>query len=454
MIFTPEPYQSHIRDFLLASPRAYLLAGMGLGKTASTLSALYELFRDGDIRSALIVAPVRVARLTWPNEVRKWDQFRWMKTEILTGQAPSGHAQLYLINYERLHQLKHLRFCDVVVFDEITRAKNPKSKRIKAFSPLLKHHRRWGLTGTPRPNSLMELFGQVRLLDDGQRLGRSFAQFRDTWFTPTDYMKYNWVPKPGAEETIYKRVADISLTLRSSDYLDIADTVVEDIEVTLPDSATELYETLEKELLVLVNDSEIVAPSAATLVNKLLQVCGGSVYDETGKTVAIHDAKIAALKKLLGKPSAHGERTIVFTNYIHERERVVAATGGTDASKVKGDIESGWNNGSLRSPLVADPRSLGHGLNLQSGHAVVWYSPTWSREQYDQANARVARKGQTEVPLVYRLIAKDTIDEAVVETLREKGDGQAQMLSLLRNLQSLRSDGENCKTDDVTDLAA
>jgi SNF2 family DNA or RNA helicase len=436
VIFTPEPYQSSIRDFLLAQKRAYLVAGMGLGKTASTLAALYKLFRDGEIRSALIVAPVRVARLTWPNEVRKWEGFRWMKAEILTGQAPSGKAQLYLVNYERLHQLQHLKFCDVVVFDEITRAKNPKSKRIKAFSPLLKHHRRWGLTGTPRPNSLMELFGQVRLLDGGERLGRSFSQFRNAWFTPTDYMEYNWVPKPGAEDAIYKRIADLTLTLRASDYLDVPDTIVEDIEIALPESATEMYETLEKELLVTIADSEIVAPSAATLVNKLLQVCGGSVYDEGRKPVFIHDAKLSALKKLL--TSLGDARVIVFTNYVHERERVVEATGGTDAAKVKGDIETLWNSGKLASPLVADPRSLGHGLNLQSGHVVVWYSPTWSREQYD--HARVARKGQTEQPLVYRIICRDTIDEAVVETLREKGDGQAQMLLLLHNLQSLRSE--------------
>ena len=174
MILKLEPYQVELRDFLLSHDRAYTNVGLGLGKTASTLDALNHLFMDGAIRSALVVAPLRVARMTWPNEIKKWSQFRWMKSEILAGQPPSGKAQIYLINYERLAQLKSLEFCDVVIFDEITKAKNPASLRIKAIRPLLKHHRRWGLTGTPRPNSLLELFAQVRLIDDGVRLGKAF----------------------------------------------------------------------------------------------------------------------------------------------------------------------------------------------------------------------------------------------------------------------------------------
>lgn len=437
MHFSAEPYQVLIRDFLLSHPRALGIVGLGMGKTASTLSALHHLFRDGEIRSALIVAPLRVANLTWPNEVFKWDEFRWMRVERLTNKKPSGRSQLYTINYERLPSLKALSFCDVVVFDEITRAKNPKSKRVKAFQPLLKNHRRWGLTGTPRPNSLMELFAQIRILDDGQRLGRSFSAFRDAWFQKADYMGYTWNPREGAEDKVYQRISDLSLTLRSSDYLDLPDTIVEDVEVTLPVNVRDTYETLEKELLALIGDREIVAPSAAALVNKLLQICGGCVYDESKAAVNVHDAKIEALRKILR--DSGDENVIVFTNYIHERERVAAAVGGTDAAKFKGDIETAWNSGKIKT-LVADPRSLGHGLNLQKGgRTIVWYSPTWSREYYDQANARVARKGQSEQPLVYRIICKDTVDEAVIETLREKGDGQAQMLAVLKNLAALKA---------------
>lgn len=434
MIFKAEPYQDIMIKHLLDRERALEIVGLGLGKTVSTLAALNELFLDGAIRSALVVAPLRVANMTWPNEVRKWDFSRWMRVESLRGRSPSGKAQLYTINYESLPRLTDLSFCDVAIFDEITRAKNPKSERIKALVPLLKHHRRWGLTGTPRPNSLLELFAQVRLLDDGQRLGKSFHQFQRTWFHPTDYLEYNWEPNPGAEERIYEKIHDLALTLRASDYSDQPDTVVEDVEIALPEQARDMYKELEKELLVACGDEgDVVAQNAAALVNKLLQIAGGTVYNETRGAIQVHDGKIKALKRLLVEIG--DENTIIFTNYIHERERVCAAIGGTDAAKFRGDIEDAWNSGSIKH-LVADPRSLGHGLNLQKGgRNVVWFSPTWSREYYDQANARVARKGQTEIPRVYRLLCSGTMDDVVVEVLREKDLGQKAMLEILTNFR-------------------
>lgn len=368
MKFTPEPYQILMKDHLLQNDRAYSNVGLGLGKTASTLSALNELFMDGAIRAALVVAPIRVARLAWPNEIAKWDQFKWMKTEILQGNRPSGKAQIYLINYERLQQLTNLDFCDVVVFDEITKAKNPKSKRIKAIAGLMTKQRRWGLTGTPRPNSLLELFGQVRLIDGGQRLGRTFSGYRDCYFYPTDYMRYNWVPKKDSKDRIYQRISDITITLRSSDYLDVADTVLEDIEVTLPSAAQEAYDELEKDFLTVTADGVVTAKNAAVLAGKLHQMCGGNLYSEDRTVVPIHDVKIEALVKLLKDLK---ENVLVACNYVHERDRVCAGLAAAglkpvDASKFKGDIEQAWNSGVIRT-LVADPRSLGHGLNLQQG---------------------------------------------------------------------------------------
>ena len=439
MKFTPEPYQILMKDHLLQNDRAYSNVGLGLGKTASTLSALNELFMDGAIRAALVVAPIRVARLAWPNEIAKWDQFKWMKTEILQGKPPSGKAQIYLINYERLQQLTNLDFCDVVVFDEITKAKNPKSKRIKAIAGLMTKHRRWGLTGTPRPNSLLELFGQVRLIDGGQRLGRTFSGYRDCYFYPTDYMRYNWVPKKDSKDRIYQRISDITITLRSSDYLDVADTVLEDIEVTLPSAAQEAYDELEKDFITLTANGVVTAKNAAVLAGKLHQMCGGNLYSEDRTVVPVHDAKIEALVKLLKDLK---ENVLVACNYVHERDRVCAALaaaglGPVDASKFKGNIEQAWNSGAIRT-LVADPRSLGHGLNLQQGgRTVVWYSPTWSRELYDQFNARLARKGQDKEPLLYRILCSGTIDEAIVQTLRDRGDDQREMADVMLNYRKL-----------------
>ncbi len=377
--------------------------------------------------------------MTWPNEIAKWDFCRWMKVASLRDKNPPDDAQIYVINYESLPRLQNLDDIDVIVFDEITKAKNPQSIRIKALKKLLIHRpeiRRWGLTGTPRPNSLLDLFGQVKLLDDGQRLGTAASSFKERFFHPTDYMRYNWVPNAGAEDTVYRMISDITLIQRSSDYTDQPDTVLEDIEVTLPEDAKAAYKKLEKDLLLILGKKEVVAKSAAALVTKLRQICGGFVYDEMRATVVIHDAKIKALKQVL---SGTKENVLIFTNFIHEREAVVAALGkgAVDAAKFRGDIEKEWNSGRIRW-LVADPASMGHGLNMQGGgRTTVWYSLNYSRELYDQANARVARKGQKNQPLLYRLLAKGTIDEAVAETLREKGLGQSEMLAMLHNLRKI-----------------
>lgn len=432
-----ETYQEEMRDFLLANERAYCTVGLGLGKTASTLSALNELFIDGAIRSALIVAPLRVARMTWPNEIQKWEQFQWMRVEHLRGNKPSQKAQIYLINYERLEEIIDLDFCDVVVFDEITRAKNHNSKRIKTFRPKLSHHRRWGLTGTPRPNSLLEIFSQIRLLDDGERLGANYNTFKRKFFYPTDYMEYDWQPREGSELEIYGRIADLTLVLQSSDYLDIPDTKVEDVSVSLPLPAARLYKTLEAEFLSVINGKNIVASNAAVLVNKLLQVCGGSIYTEDGETEHLHEAKIIELKTLIRRIN---EPVIVACQYVHEAARVCdLIKGAVHASSVKGNLEAEWNSGRI-PVLVSNPASLGHGLNLQQGgRTIIWYSPTWSRELYDQFNGRVARKGQSKMPQIYRLLCPSTMDEVVIESLRDKGEAQSAMLRIMSNYKKMKA---------------
>jgi SNF2 family DNA or RNA helicase len=436
---------------------------MGLGKTSMTLEAVRRLFLDAQITGVLIVAPVRVCNLTWPDEIKKWDEFSWMKVANLRTAGGwqmllDRSAHVYLINYEMLpkfmknylHGRRGLFAFDLIVFDELTKAKNPDSKRIKMLREYIhKVPRRWGLTGTPNPNSLLELFAQVRLLDDGQRLGKSFAQFRDCYFTATDYHGYNLQINPGAAETIYTRISDLALVLRSSDYLDIPDTILEDIEVPIPADAREHYEELEQELLVHLAEHgvDVVAPNAAVLAGKLLQITGGAVYVEdivdetvTRKTIEIHDAKLVALERLLKRVD---EPCLVVCNYRHERERILARIrGGVSftGSRDEADLLKRWNAGSIKC-LVADPRSIGHGLNMQAGgRVVIWYSLNWSRELYDQTNARLARRGQDKVPLIYRLLAPGTMDDAVAETLRTRLEGQSALLQALVNLQKLKNE--------------
>ena len=436
MIWQPEPYQLLMKDHLLDRQRGALFVAPGLGKTSATLAALRESFDEGMSLAALVVAPLRVATLTWPNELEKWDQFRNLRMESIRGRRPSGRAHIYTINWERLDELTNLDFCDTVVFDELTRAKSYKSERVNRLIPKMKKHRRWGLTGTPRPNSLLEIFAQIRLLDGGKRLSPSFDTFQKCYFTPVDYNEYKWVPKEGSEEIIYQKIHDLAITLKASDYLDIPDTIVEDVDVELPHQAHEPYAKLEKDLLAIIQGHEVVAQNAAVLVNKLLQVTGGSVYagdPEQRKVVHIHAAKLGALKRLL---STMPEPVIIACNYVHERERIVAAIdGAVDASKYKGDIETDWNVGKIPR-LVTHPASMGHGLNLQDGgRDIIWYSQPWSRELYDQMNARLARKGQHQETRVYRICCSGTIDDCVLETLEQRGMEQREMMTVLTNFR-------------------
>lgn len=441
MRFEPKPHQDLLTDHLYDRHSAAAFVGIGLGKTASTLSAFHRNLCDGCSRAALVVAPLRVARLTWPNEILKWDQFKNLRYEVLKGNQPSGKSQIYLTNPERLPELRSLGFCDTVIVDELTRFKSHKSERSSHLRSLFKGHRRWGLTGTPRPNSLLEIFAQVRLLDDGKRLGESYDAFQRCWFDPEDWREYKWLPKADSERKIYERIHDLALTLKSSDYLDIPDTVVEDIEVPLSKDAHAIYARLEKDLLATLQGGfEAVAQNSAVLVGKLLQVVGGAVYAthednaDLRKVIDIHSNKITALKRRLAE--FPNENVIVFTNFIHERERVCkAVAGAVDASKFRGDIEDAWNSGAIKT-LVSDPRSLGHGLNLQlGGRRAIWFSPNYSREFYDQANGRIARQGQTALTFIDRIVSPGTIDDAVIEALREKGQGQSDMMNVLTNFR-------------------
>jgi SNF2 family DNA or RNA helicase len=448
------PYQKEARDYLLSHRKAQLWVGMGLGKTVVTLDAFDTLRGYGEGRRMLVVAPLRVATLTWPHEVGKF------YSHLNIAYVPRNWAALtdprwhiLTVNYEQLPNLaKRMQAsCDVipfdiVVYDEATKAKGyhgPRSKggeRIKAWLRATDHlnFRRWSLTGTPIPNSYLELWGQVALLDP-VLLGRSWTQYRDTLFD-SDYMGWEWTLKKDSEAYILEKIKPFTLVQKSSDYLDVADTVLEDIELTLSDEARGIYRALETELIATLykTDKDVVAANRAVLVGKLLQLTGGAMYDNDKIVQEIDSTKVDAVVKLVKKMPK--ENILIFCAYKHEYSRLAKALG--PSAEVFGehlDQVERWNKGMIRY-LIAHPASAGHGLNLQDGgRTIVWFTLPHSRESYDQANARLCRRGQVQVPLIYRLLTKDTIDEAVAETLRCRGKVQNELLDVVKNLKEMRS---------------
>lgn len=441
-------------------PYKGLFMGCGLGKTATCLSVAADLFLDVKSKGFLVLAPVRVTNLTWPYEPKEFNQFSWLRVANLRTKEgwqmlEEGSAHLYVINYESIHKvinfLKGKRVAkwpfDSVIYDELTYLKNPKSKRAKLMREyMLKLKRRWGLTGTPNPNSLIELFGQIRMLDGGATFGKSFAAFRDRYFEAHDYHRRDWQPREWAEEAIYKKLAPFCVTLKSEDY-GVPDIEEIDYEVELPKEHRVLYKQLQKELFVLLDDEEgdhAVAVNRAVLKDKLLQITSGCLYaldeKEQRKTIVLHDAKIDAVKAIAKKEK---KPVIVFCNFIEEQKRLVEGLPGSipissaKTPKAQKDLEDSWNRGEVPF-LVSHPKSTAHGLNLQHGSSIVaWTTPNHSGEFYGQGNKRVARRGQKFPPKVYRILCKDTVDSAVVESLRSKKVGELALIEALKHYRKL-----------------
>lgn len=476
MKLIPFEYQVWGTDHLLANDEAALFCAPGLGKTAMTLAALAHHIANGDCKGALIIAPLRVSLFTWPEEVQRWENFRWMKTVSLrTAEGLAawdrGDACIYTINYESLFIPRYKVVggkrvqvgdsgilsrlltkpnipIDTVVWDELSKAKSHKSKRIKEFKKyrhLFKRH--WGLTGTPAPNSYQDLFAQINLLDGGKRFGKFITHFLTQYFEPVNAfvpaVQRKWKVRAGCAGLIEDKISDMILTLRSEDYLDIPPTQVIDVPVTLPAKAKTLYRKLEKELIIMMKDSKVVAVNQAVLVGKLQQVVGGAVYAHDVKTIIatektkivteIHDGKIKALRKLW--ESEGKEPMIVAIKYKHERKRILDAI--PEAVEFSSDKLDDWNAGKIPL-LIAHPASMGHGLNMQHGGSrAVWFSLTYSREEYDQFNARIARTGQESETKIFHLIVPGTVDDAVMAALEAKGEVQSGLLRTLKNLQIL-----------------
>jgi len=446
--FRPFDYQIPMVEHLLANDRAALFVSPGKGKTVVTLTALDTLATCGQLRGALIVAPLRVCSITWPAQVARWAHTSWMRVANLrTAEGLQawldGAADIYLINSELLPNRLPLMFpkrktfvcpVDTLVIDELSLAKNPQSKRFKA---LFKHlggiTRRWGMTSTTIPNNYRDLWMQVKMLDDVKRLGKTFSSYKEEWFYPADYMGYTFKLIIGAKEQIDRRLSDLALVM-VGDPNDLPSSSIIDIPAALPPAARKQYKTLEKEMLAEIADGEITAPSAGVLVNKLLQLTSGAVYDEDRNVLPVHDAKLDALRGLLDKHK--GEPVLILTAFKHESARILAAI--PEARMFDELLLRDWQDG--RIPVwVADPRSLSHGIDglQKSCRIAIWCSLTYSHETYVQTNARLIRTGQTAETIIYRILAPGTIDDAVAEALRDKSDTQTGMLHAVRALQRM-----------------
>lgn len=453
--FIPAEPQTIIQEHLLENNDALVLVGMGIGKSAACLSTLNEMFLTGAAYGALIFAPLRVVNLTWPMEVKGWKQFSWMTVANLRTEAGqraflNGTAHIYLVNYEAIplvvslvERRKGSLPYDVAIYDELTRAKNPSAKRINLFrNKVPRAPRNWGLTGTPMPNSWMDLFAQVRLVDGGTRLGRNFLQFKREYFYGSEGSFQPWKEKNGTAEALEQKISDITVTLKSSDWLDIPDTVYDDVEIHFTPELQKRYKRLEEELVIeLRKDKTLNVPTAAALVTKLMQFTSGHMYDEEREVHPVHNLKFEALAKLA---KLEKQPLLVAVMFKHEQDQIRKqfphARFFEDAKSARAQEEliKDWNAGRIKM-LVGHPASVGHGLNLQHGSSVmVWVSLTYSRENYEQMIARLARRGQDKVIKVYRLIVPGTVDDAVAEALATKAENEARLISALQMLESYR----------------
>ncbi|ADL50534.1 DEAD/DEAH box helicase [Clostridium cellulovorans] len=446
MIYKPHNYQEYAKEWIIEKPSSALFLDLGMGKTVCTLTATQELLHDYfDVSKVLVIAPLRVAEDTWSSEVEKWEHLNYLKISKILGKektrvdALREKSDIYVVNRENVEwlvgYLGKAWFFDMVVIDELSSFKSPKANRFKALKkvrPFIK--KLVGLTGTPAPNGLLDLWSQVYLLDGGERLGKTLTSYRDKYFKPdkrNQSIIFSWKPVDGAEDSIYEGIKDICISMKATDYLKLPERINNSITVQLPKTAEVKYKKLEKELLLPFEEADVVANTAAVLSNKLLQMANGAVYDENGEVKEIHNEKLKALDDVI--EAANGKSILVFYSYKHDLERLSKhlknkAFKVLNTSK---DIEK-WNKGKIPIMLV-HPASAGHGLNLQfGGNIIVWFGLTWSLELYQQANARLYRQGQTQGVIVNHIIAKGTIDEEVMKALENKEKGQSTLIEAVK----------------------
>ncbi|MGI6076488.1 MAG: SNF2-related protein [Pyramidobacter sp.] len=444
MIYQPHPYQEYATKRILEQEAVGLFLDLGLGKTVATLTAIDQLLYDFfEVSKVLVIAPLRVAQKTWPDEVKKWDHLRHLRISKVLGSekqrmaALQAQADIWIINRENVEWLVDLYGkdwpFDMVVIDELSSFKSPKARRFRALRkvrPMIK--RIVGLTGTPAPNGLIDLWPQIYLLDQGKRLGKTVTGYRSRYFEPGKRNRtviFTWDPKPGAEEAIYKQLEDLCVSMSADDWLHMPERIDRVIEAQLSEEAQVKYDQLERDMLLPFTTGDVTADSMAVLSNKLLQLANGAVYDENGAVQEIHQAKIDALDDVL--EAANGQPVLVFYAYRHDRDRLLAHIPTARELETEQDIDD-WNQGKIQV-LLAHPASAGHGLNLQAGgHIIVWFGLTWSLELYQQANARLYRQGQEKSVIIHHLVAVGTIDEDVMKVLAGKEVSQKALLEAIK----------------------
>lgn len=440
MIFKPHDYQKYAIRYIEEHEVTALLLDMGLGKTIITLTAINDLINDSfEVRKVLIIAPLRVARDTWPAEIKKWEHLRHMTAAVVVGSlaerkaALSKKAGLYIINRENVQWLiEKSGYCfdfDMVVIDELSSFKNHQAKRFKSLMkkrPGIK--RIVGLTGTPSSNGLMDLWAEFRLLDMGERLGRFISQYRSNYFRPdkmNGQVVFSYKLLPGAETQLYERIADITISMKCTDHLVMPELISTECQVQFSDTERKRYDELKKDLVLQLPDGEITAANAAALTGKLVQMANGAVYSDDGSTMEIHDRKLDALEDLI--EAANGKPVLVAYWFKHDLERIKARF---DVREIKSTSDiADWNAEKITVALI-HPASAGHGLNLQAGGStLIWFGLTWSLELYQQTNARLWRQGQTaETVVIQHIVAKDTVDEHIMKALAKKNTTQRALM--------------------------
>ena len=440
MKYKPHDYQKYAIDFIETHPQAAVLLECGLGKTSITLTALNNLLFDHfEIRKVLIIAPIRVCRNSWPDEIAKWEHLKDMTYSLVLGSkeqrlsALQHKADLYIINRENVQWLiedSGMPFdFDMVVIDEMSCFKNHQSKRFKALRKVRPFVKRIvGLTGTPCSNGLLDLWAQFRLLDKGERLGKRIGQYRDAYFTP-DWNGFTYSPRKGAEKEIYAKIADISISMKTTDHLQMPELVMVADKVELDEPIAAMYKDMAQDMCLDLALDSITAANAGVLCGKLTQLASGAVYTDGSSVMRIHFHKLDALEDLL--EAQNGKPALIAYWYKHERDTIMQRF---ECREIKSDADiADWNAGKIPVALI-QPSSAGHGLNLQSGGStIIWYTMPWSLELYQQTNARLWRQGQQSgTVVIHHLVSVDTIDEDIMKVLESKDKTQTAMMQAVK----------------------
>lgn len=441
--FIPHKYQRKAIQWIIDKPEAGLFLDMGLGKTVITLTALRELIYNRlEATKTVIIAPKRVVEDTWTREHKKWEHLQDLRIVPIIGNVKTRiaalhqEADIYLISRDNIAWLVDYYGVDwpydCIVIDELSSFKSHATNRFKSLRKVRpKAGRVIGLTGTPAPNGYLDLWSQLYLLDQGERLGRTITSYRHTYFNALNFGHFTkYDIRDGAKSTIDEAISDICISMTGKDYLDLPKVQFINRYVGLSDQARNAYETMKREtVLVLNEDIEIIGLNAAAVMNKLMQIASGIIYSADQSTKYIHDHKLEVLEELIDE--ALDQPVLVFYNFEADKKRILDKFKESRVLNDAKDIQD-WNDGNIKI-LVAHPASCGHGLNLQEGgHIIIWYGLTWSLELYQQANARLNRQGQTKPVMIYHIVAKDTIDERVLTALESKETTQKHLIEAVK----------------------